>query len=280
MKYLEQRIQELELEVKLLKAKNKLNDTSSYLNNYPPYNNPNSPDYMYNHSDTTLLSAESDLETTFASPWDTSEKFACSIDTIKVGLSSTVDDTSSNSNYIDSSDLPQCYPPYPEIIGSYDNFDWNTMKDWASFNQTDEIPPYPGHYNTNFLKEDKNFNDVINENVIDDYGFKMNDDVITSWGFKSDFDKQDRDFLAYLNSTEKKIEKDFGKIISKFKILTHEWEMDGYGYIVSDLEYNKNAIVTNHGKPMVVNKSYLNDIISEYKERIQDTQRALFLINE
>jgi hypothetical protein len=33
MKYLEQIVEELEKEVKLLNAKNKLNDTSSYLNN-------------------------------------------------------------------------------------------------------------------------------------------------------------------------------------------------------------------------------------------------------
>jgi hypothetical protein len=198
MKYLEQRVEELELEVKLLKAKNKLNDTSGYLNNYPPYNDPNKEDYMYNHLDMSLLSGVN----------------------------------------IDSSDLPQCYPPYPDIIGSYDNFDWNTSKDWASFNQTDEIPPYPGHEEISEISLEK------------------------------------------LNKIEKTIEKDFGKIISKFKMLTHEWEMDGYGYIVSDLEYNKNAIVTNHGKPMVVNKSYLNDIISGYRERIQDTQRALFLLNE
>jgi hypothetical protein len=198
MKYLEQRVEELELEVKLLKAKNKLNDTSGYLNNYPPYNDPNKEDYMYNHLDMSLLSGVN----------------------------------------IDSSDLPQCYPPYPDVIGSYDNFDWSTSKDWASFNQTDEIPPYPGHEEISEISLEK------------------------------------------LNKIEKTIEKDFGKIISKFKMLTHEWEMDGYGYIVSDLEYNKNAIVTNHGKPMVVNKSYLNDIISGYRERIQDTQRALFLLNE
>jgi hypothetical protein len=108
----------------------------------------------------------------------------------------------------------------------------------------------------------------------DEYGFKMN------------YDKMDKDFLGWVSkdnkktNLDKKIEDKFGIIISKFPILHHEWEMDGYGYIVRDLEYNKNAIITNHGKPMVVNKSYLNDIISGYRERIQETQRALFLINE
>jgi hypothetical protein len=239
MKYLEQRVEELELEVKLLKAKNKLNDTSSYLNNYPPYDNKNKLDYMYNDPSLTLLS-EPDFETSFASPWDSSDTEKQPLNTITLKTSSIADDTiiSDILNNIDAFE-------YPNIIGSWD---------------------------------DKSFNDVINENVTDEYGFKMNDDVITSWGFESEFDKQDKNFLEHLNSTEKKIEKEFGKIISKFKILTHEWEMDGYGYIVSDIEYNKNIIVTNHGKPIVVNKDYLNDIISTYKETIQETQRALFLI--
>ena len=207
MKYLEQRVEELELEIKLLKAKNKLEETKKH-------------DYMYNHSSMTLLS-EPDLETAFASPWDSSELYKNPLDTITVNLSSIVDDTISNSNYVDSYDLPEYYPPYPDIISSWD-----------------EKP----------------------------------------WDIDSGFDKLDNDFLKFLNSTEKKIEKDFGKIISKFKILSHEWEMDGYGYIVRDLEYNKNIIVTNHGKPIVVDKSYLNDIISAYKETIQETERALFLV--
>jgi hypothetical protein len=181
MKYLEQRVEELELEVKLLKAKNKLNDTSSYLNNYPPYNS-----YTGHY-------------------WDSSELQKNPLDTITVNLSSITDDSIQNLNYVESSDLPEYYPPYPDIIGSFDD-------------------------------------------------------------------------TIYSNPVEQKIEKDFGKIIYKFKILSHEWEMDGYGYIVRDIEYNKNIIVTNHGKPIVVNKDYLNDVISTYKETIQETERALFLI--
>ena len=239
MKYLEQRVEELEKELKLLKAKNKLNDTSGYINNYPPYNNPNKKDYMYNDPSLTLLS-EPDFETSFSSPWDSSDMDKNPLNTITLKTSSIVDDTiiSDILNNIDTFE-------YPNIIGSWD---------------------------------DKSFNDVINENVTDEYGFKMNDDVITSWGFESEFDKQDKNFLEHLNSTEKKIEKDFGKIISKFKILHHEWETDGYGYIVEDLEYNKNIIVTNHGKPMIVNKDYLNKMISSYKETIQETERAMFLV--
>jgi len=202
MKYLEQRVEELELEVKLLKAKNKLKETKKL-------------DYLFSHSDQEFIDHEFitkfGLESSNGHFWDSSELEKNPLDTFTVNLSSITDDSIQNPNYVDSIDLPPDLPEY--------------------------MPPYP--------------------------------DIIGSW-----------DETIYLNPIEQKIEKDFGKIISKFKILHHEWEMDGYGYIVRDLEYNKNAIVTNHGKPMVVNKSYLNDIISGYRERIQETQRALFLINE
>jgi hypothetical protein len=239
MKYLEQRVKELELEVKLLKAKNKLEETKKL-------------DYLFSHSDQEFIDQEFikkfGLETSNGHFWDSSEMIKNPLDTITVNLSSIANDVYTELNYTDCSDLPEYYPPYPDNIDSWDN---------------------------------KNFNDVINENVTDDCGFKMNyEEPNTTWGFESEFDKQDKNFLNYLNSTEKKIEREFGKIISRFKILTHEWEMDGYGYIVSDnyIENNKKIILTNHNKPFVADKDYLNDIISGYKERIQETQRALFLI--
>jgi hypothetical protein len=222
MKYLEQRIEELEKEVNLLKAKNKLNDTSRYLNNYPPYNNPNSPDYMYNHSNTTLLS-ESGLGTYTGHFWDSSELEKNPLDTVTVNLSSIVDD----STYY--------HPEYPNILGSWDN----------SINETDE------------------------------YGFKMN------------YDKMDKDFLEWLSkdnkktNLEKKIESKFGIIISKFPVLHHEWEMDGYGYIVESsyyLESSRDLILTDHGVPYKANKEDLNERLSKYKDVIQKTERAMFLL--
>jgi hypothetical protein len=217
MKYLEQRVEDLEKEVTLLKIElqkttevDQNSNTSSYLNNYPPYNNPNKQDYMYNHSNMTLLS-ESDLT---KNPLDT--------------IASTLNFALSDS------EIHEEYPEYPSIVGSWDD----------GFNRNNEKS------------------------------------AITSLGFESEFDKQDKTFLKYLNSTEKTIEKEFGKIVSKFRILHHQWEMDGYGYIVNDnyMENVKNIIVTNHGRPIIVDKDYLNDIISGYKERIQETQRALFLV--
>jgi hypothetical protein len=85
----------------------------------------------------------------------------------------------------------------------------------------------------------------------------------------------DKAFLK--NSLELKIEEKFGKIVSKFRILNHEWEMDGYGYIVNS-GIDCQPVVTDHGKPMIVDKNYLETKISDYKEAIQETQRALFLI--
>ena len=92
MKYLEQRVAELEKEVALLKAKNKLEETKGH-------------DYMYSHTSLNLLS-EPDLETAFASPWDYSDMEKNPLDTITETLSS-----------IENYDF-RGYP-YPNIISSW-----------------------------------------------------------------------------------------------------------------------------------------------------------------
>jgi hypothetical protein len=275
MKYLEQRVEELEKELALVRAKIKLEetkttgfvnkqpmrvqkkDTSHYLrSNYPPspdWRNKEINDYTFNSS--VNLMSEPDLETAFASPWDSSEMKKNPLDTFTVNLSSIqVDNLLPNTDYVDSFDTPYYFPDYPTIIGSWDDCDWDTSK----------VLPYP--------------NDDIKENVTDEYGFKMNhEELITTWGFVSKYDTMDKDFLKHMNSTEKRIENDFGKIVSKFKILTHEWEMDGYGYIVNDGTRNK-IVITNHNKPMVANTDFLHSKIKQYKEIIQETERALFLV--
>lgn len=173
MKYLEQRVEELEKEVALLKAKNKLEETKC-------------------------------------------RGFKCPSNPIRIGSSVPNDNLLSNLDYVDSFDHPEYYPPYPNIISS-----WNE------------------------------------------------ESIMT--------EKNASDFLTPLNFAEKQIEKDFGKILSKFKILNHEWEMDGYGYIVNGKTDNM-VVITNHGKPMVANTDYLHSKIKDYKEIIQETERALFLI--
>ena len=219
MKYLEQRVEELEKEVNLLKAKNKLNNTSSYLNNYPPYDNPNSLDYMYNHSNMTLLS-ESGLESSNGHFWNSSELEKNPLDTVTVNLSSIVDD----STYY--------HPEYPNILGSWD-------------------------------------------------------DKPSVLGFNSEFDKMDKDFLEWsskvnkkpkLNSNlENKIEEKYGEIISIFPIHRHEWEMDGYGYIVEN-KNGRDIILTDHGNPYISNIKELESLLVSYKNIIQKTERAMFLL--
>lgn len=106
------------------------------------------------------------------------------------------------------------------------------------------------------------------ENITSDFNITLDKypEIVGSW-----------DDLTYSDSIEKKIEKDFGKIISKFKILNHEWEMDGYGYVIYN-GYFRDLVITDHGKVKIVDKDYLHSKVSEYKETIQETQRALSLI--
>ena len=140
-KYLEQRVEELELEVKLLRAKFKLNetkDTSKYINNYPKYDHVK--DYMYNPS--VNLMSEPDLETAFASPFDKVEFEKNPLHTITTNKSNHLDSdvlksVSLDPNFID-------YPPYPDILGSYElnpddviseHLKQNKRKTWNRFSR-------------------------------------------------------------------------------------------------------------------------------------------------
>lgn len=77
-----------------------------------------------------------------------------------------------------------------------------------------------------------------------------------------------------LTSLELRITEQFGKIINKFKVLYHGWEIDGYGYIVTDGNTNK-IVVTNHNQPMIVDTNYLNAKIREYGHAILETNEAI-----
>lgn len=246
MKYIEQRMDDLEKEINFLKAKIKLKETRTtglVLK---------TDDYMYNPS--VNLMSMPELETSFASSWDSSAMFECPSNPIMVSLSSiSFDNIFTNPDYFDFLDnpayypeYPAYYPEYPNIIGSWDN--------------------------------ESNSDCDIRTNK---------EDVITTlWKFTSEFDTSDKDFQEYLNTTpqnslnmktyaEQNIEQTFGKIISKIKILHHSWECDGYGYIV-EKEGKRKLILTDHSKPYVANISDLNSKISEYKSIIQETERAIF----
>ena len=197
-------------------------------------------DYWYN------------LETSMASPF-------CKSNNITIKLSSIVDDT-----FIEK------YSSTSPTISSWDEFDWSTSSDWASFNPCDNIPPYP---------------DIIGSW---DDNITNKENMITPWGFESEYDKSDKDFLEYLNTkpknnlnmktyTEQNIEKTFGKIVSKISVLHHCWEGDGYGYIV-EKEGKKILVLTDHGNPYIATVSDLYSKISEYKTVIQETERAIFVL--
>lgn len=166
-------------------------------------------DYWYN------------LETSIASPF-------CKSDNITIKLSSIVDDT-----FIEK------YSSTSPTISSWDEFDWSTSSDWASFNPCDNIPPYP--------------------------------DIIGSW---DDNITNKEDMKTY---TEQNIEKTFGKIVSKISVLHHCWEGDGYGYII-EKEGKKILVLTDHGNPYIATVSDLYSKISEYKTVIQETERAIFVL--
>jgi hypothetical protein len=79
-----------------------------------------------------------------------------------------------------------------------------------------------------------------------------------------------------LTSLEHGISEHFGRIIKKFRILHHGWEMDAYGYITNDGDQNR-IIVTNHNRPMVVTTAYLDTLIEKYKHEIENTKEAIRL---
>jgi len=233
MKYLEQRVEELEREVKLLRAKIKLEETRTA--GLITKNN----DYMYSEYVDELSKLE--LETSFATAYFNAPLFANDGDTITFSLSSITLSATDND-----------FPNYPSYTGSWD---------------------------------DESYSSLIYKEHVDEYGLKLNEsDVLVSWDHTSSFDKKDKDFLEYLNTkkemktyTEQNIERIFGKIVSKFTILHHCWEGDGYGYVV-EKEGKKILVLTNHSNPYAATKEEINLKIGEYKSAIQETERALFLI--
>jgi hypothetical protein len=121
-----------------------------------------------------------------------------------------------------------------------------------------------------------NFKEAM-ENIPTDFNITLDDyeymeasvkypEIIGSW-----------DDLPHSTGVEKKIEKEFGKIIHKFEILNHQWEMDGYGYIVNT-GLDCKLIVTDHGKPIIVVKDFLTNKLEEYKQIVKNTEKALSLI--
>lgn len=77
------------------------------------------------------------------------------------------------------------------------------------------------------------------------------------------------------NKNDIKIKNVYGKIIYKFPIYHHEWEMDGYGYIVENQRGSRQIIMTDHGKPYVSCLPELKIKILSYTDVIQKTEKAV-----
>jgi hypothetical protein len=53
--------------------------------------------------------------------------------------------------------------------------------------------------------------------------------------------------------------------------------MDGYGYIVEN-KNGRDIILTDHGNPYISNIKELESLVASYKNIIQKTERAMFLL--
>jgi hypothetical protein len=80
-----------------------------------------------------------------------------------------------------------------------------------------------------------------------------------------------------MTSLELKIAEQFGQILNKFRIFHHEWETDGYGYVVEN-NSTKKLIVCNHNKPQEMTADYLRYKIKEYEDVIKETKDAIEII--
>ena len=142
-KYLEQRVEDLELELKLLKAKDKLS----------------SSDYMYNPS--VNLMSEPDLDTTFSSPFDKTDIDKNSLDVIRFQPNLKIDPFYVPDVTIEiPSKLDSDFPEYPDIVGSWDG-DKNP-EDVIIMENDDAITTWG--FISNLDKMDKEFLDWLKTN--------------------------------------------------------------------------------------------------------------------
>jgi len=124
-KYIEQRVEELELDLKLLKAKLKLKESATECTNYQKRNI--TKDYLYNPS--LNIISNPNPENSFHNSFDNSKfKENTGDKIISTNLNNlNTDEIHSTFKYIRDSytgnDLTfQDYPDYPDIIGSFDEY--------------------------------------------------------------------------------------------------------------------------------------------------------------
>jgi hypothetical protein len=116
----------------------------------------------------------------------------------------------------------------------------------------------------NNLESYKNPIDVITS-PIDNFDYSEYPDILGSW---------DQDFTPKLNTKEKKIQDVYGKIIYRFEVYHHEWECDGYGFIVIDKDKKYQLVLTDHGNAYISSLKELKNFINSYKDLIKKTEQA------
>lgn len=75
---------------------------------------------------------------------------------------------------------------------------------------------------------------------------------------------------------EQILEDKFGDIIYKFPVLHHNWECDGYGYVV-EKDGKRDIILSNHSNLYVSSVEELESKLAEYTKVKFDTKKAIAL---
>jgi hypothetical protein len=70
------------------------------------------------------------------------------------------------------------------------------------------------------------------------------------------------------------------QILSSFKIAHLGWDTDIQAWIAKSSDDNNVVILTNHGSFYIGSKNELQEKIKEYKKWIEETQRAIELLEQ
>lgn len=70
------------------------------------------------------------------------------------------------------------------------------------------------------------------------------------------------------------------EVVYKFDVMFVGWECDPVGWIVKDSDGAKYAVMTNHGKAYITDAAELRSTISGYEDVIEQTNKALKILNQ
>lgn len=71
----------------------------------------------------------------------------------------------------------------------------------------------------------------------------------------------------------------FGAILYQFRLLYHEWECDGWGWIV-DNGGHRSLVLSSHGQFYFAEIKELEARLSLYREIVAETEKAIALLQE